>query len=209
LVFSEGIPSSFFATRIAKKPFVFGDKGGDGFIPPGKRAQVRIVMGIAQKADIEDQVGVPGQAPAERKRGNENDRSGLVVEGEMPLQRSFQILERHVRGVDQNVGTFAYPVHVFPFPAQAVADGAFVGERMAAAGFLEPASQDFIVAIEKQQRHIHAGTFYQLFQFPQESVGVKIPGADIGADGDRMGKPPVGDQPPDQGHRQVVHRLKA
>ena len=80
---------------------------------------------------------------------------------------------------------------------------------MAAPGFLEPAAKDFVITIQNQQRYVHAGALHQVIQFAEKPAGVEIAGTDVDADGDGMGKIPVGNQPADQGNRQIVYRLKA
>ena len=166
-------------------------------------------MGIGEEAHVENEIGFTGQAKAVGKGGDENGQFVLAFDPEMALERPLEVRQRHLRGIDGDVGPVQYGGHQDSFAADPVADRPVIRQGVPAAGFLEPAAQNLVVAVQKQERHIHMGALDKMLQLLEEPGGVEITGPDVDADGNGMGKITGRHQTADQGYRKVVHRLVA
>ena len=79
---------------------------GNRRIAPGQRLQRGNIMGIVEKADIEDQIGIARDAATIGKRGHKDAQSGLL-ESKVAGQQALQIGGGQEGGVDHQISTVA------------------------------------------------------------------------------------------------------
>ena len=143
------------------------------------------VMGVGEKAHVEHQIGFPGNAAPIGERGHEHRQRGGSRPAEMAAEQGFQLPRRQPGGIDGEVRQVPERRHQFALVGNAVGHRPVDGQRMAVPGFLVAAAQFFVIAIDEHGFDIHIAGGKQLIVAFHKSLDTEIPGANIGADGQR------------------------
>ncbi len=136
------------------------DIAADGLIEAGQVLEFGNVEGVRQAADVEDEVGIRRQAVLEPK-GHALDLQDLFPAAEEEAGNAvLQLFRRQIGGVDGVVRPLFEGGDHLPFRRNGVADGLVVvpGQRVPAAGLLEPVHEDAVLAVHEKQLvgHRHA-----------------------------------------------------
>ena len=120
-----------------------------------ERAQLRIVIGIGQRAHVEYKIGIARQAVLETKR-LEKQREFALIQRDEISHPGAQGIGTQIAGVDV-VRDFGNAGQNIAFPGDAFLQGALVvGERMRAARFGKTLDDGFGIRFQKQRAGVDA-----------------------------------------------------
>src|SRR5271156_428962 len=115
------------------------DVARDAGIFAAEFAQVRHEMGIGQKADVEDQVRIRGNAVAKAEADDRDEQGAAAGVLEAINDELAELVDIEFRGVNDYVRETTNGRHAAAFEANAVGDGIIGTQRVRTAGFAEAA----------------------------------------------------------------------
>ena len=116
-------------------------------------AQGRHKVGVGKKADVEDEVGVRGDAVFVTKADDGNEHGTVVGILEAFRDEVAELVDVKLGGVDDDIGQLANGLHEVAFVAKAFANGEGFAERVRAARFAVAAEQSVVVGIDEDERN--------------------------------------------------------
>ena len=179
-------------------------------VAPVQRSQLVDVVGIGEEPDVEHDVGLAREPATVGERQDGQGQPALLGALEVPADQTPQVARRQLRGIDHQIGLFPQARHDPALVGDAVGDRTVEGERMAPAGFVEPAAQDLVLAVQEQELRLGRRPAAPGAD-PLEQVGrVEGARAAVDADGEVVIQPVARPhQAAKQRDRQIVDGLEA
>src|SRR5271170_4462194 len=149
------------------------DVASDAGIFAAEFPQARDEMRIGQKANIEDQVRIRGNAIAKAEADGRDEQRATAGILEAIDDELAQFVNVEFRGVDDDIGETANGRHAAAFEANALGDGIIGAERVRTAGFAEAAEQNFVAGFDEDagggmfgdELAINSGELFDLLAF--------------------------------------------
>src|SRR5438132_4982867 len=160
---------------------VLFDMRGNRRIAPGQLPQRGNIMGVVEKAHVEDQIGIAGDATAIGKRGHKDAQSGLL-ESKVAGQQALQIGGGQEGGVDRQISTVAEAGERLALEPDSIHDRTVAGERMGTSGFRITPFEALVITINKQHPELPGAP---ADEGVEHALDRETAGAGIGADRDR------------------------
>ena len=118
--------------------------------------EARDVVRVGKKPDVENEVGIGGDAMPVAEAGDINQNLRFLAPAlELLFDEAAQVVHVEFRGADDQIREGPDGREHLAFPEDTFTDGLFAcAERMGAAGFAEAAHQRLVVGFEEQQVRI-------------------------------------------------------
>jgi len=123
---------------------------GDGGVEPGKLAELGHVVGIGQKPDVEDHIGIEGNTIFEAEAETTDQQMlGLILLTEASEDVGAEFVDVEGRGVDKSVGDIADRIEELAFFDDGTGDGFLLAEGVGATGFGVTTNEDGVLGVEE------------------------------------------------------------
>ena len=132
---------------LRKRPDVARHAG----VAAGQLLELRNVVRVGQKADVEDQVAIGGHAVTVAEAGHvDHDLRFFALAHELLADEIAQLVNRELRGIDGQVRQLADGREHLALLADALADGLAGAERMRPARLAEAAHDRLVVRLHER-----------------------------------------------------------
>src|SRR5277367_357086 len=127
------------------------DVAGDAGIFAAEFPQVRYEMGIGQKADVENQIRIRGNAVAKAEADDRDEQGAAAGILEAVNDELAELVDVEFRGVNDYVRETTNGRHAAAFEANAVGDGIIGTQRVRTARLTEAAEQNFVAGFDEHE----------------------------------------------------------